>query len=1828
MSHRTPVLARLRTFARRPFSLFRMLAVLCCATLAATACTQTIQHLPGATSLTGIATLTVTLQPTGTVTEVRVLTQGIPNKDFTDAGGGTCMPGSASTCTVNVKFTPTAPGRRPGAVVLVGSGNQVLAQQLIDGVGTGPLAVIQPGHVEIVAGNGLQPEYVNGEDGQPATRAHVYLPRGVIATPAGDFYIADTLNQRIRHVDTSGKISTIAGLGYASSENDGGLAKAAGVNLPAQLALDGAGNLYFADTANNAIRRIDAVSGIITTVAGSLVSSGYAGDNGPATSALLISPYGIAFDKDGNLYIADTGNNVVRKVDTGGTITTVAGTGIGGHANDGHVATTAEMYQPFGLAFGPDGLLYIADKLNMAVRRLNADGTLTTVAGSLANPGYTGDGGVSAAATLNLPTSVALDALGNIYIADSQNNRIRRANASSGKMETIANIGTNWVTNPDGLLLNADTVTLSTPYAIALDAQNNLYITDDFFKRVLLIHGNQATLQFPDMKVGKKAAVPQVLHVENDGTDPFTPSNFLYNQSALYAATTTCSTSSAIAAGSSCALAVQFAPTAVSINNSDGTTTDPVGTLTMQSPAANTPDVISMTGKVLSVEPTQVALSAVSNPSGLGDTVTFTAIVSETQATGVPTGTVTFYDGTNALSGDITLTSNGIATFSTTALTLGQHTINASYSGDNNNAASNATLTQTVLQTTSVMVGSSLNPAAVTQNVTFTATVTATSPVTSGTVTFYDGSAVLGTGELGPNSTASVSISTLTGGTHSISAKFAGDTANKGSTSSALTQTITKAAATVVLVPTPSTITVGESMSLTASVASPNGPAPTGTVIFKNGSTTLGSGNVDASGNVTVTTTSLPTGTDSLTATYSGDNYTTGNNGTAVVLVNRLSTVTTLSSDGTPSNAGSAVKLTANVSMSGGQTAVGVISGTVTFYDGANTLGTTTISNGVATLTTTALIVGSHTLTAKFNGNTNYDVSTSAAFTQVVQTSNATVTLDLSAANVLAGKSVTLTATVTTNGVVKATGAIVFMDGATTLNTVQLNGQATASLSLTTLSAGSHNITATYQGDSNYAGNTSPVSALTITLGTPSLTLTSSTAHTSYSTPVTFNVALTSNGVLPTNPTVTLLDNGTALTTATLNASGTATYTNATLAVGTHSITAQFAGNVNNSAAQSAAVNITIDAAKTNTILTSSNAAAGFGDSVTLGAAVTSDVASLGGQVSFMDGTNVIGTAALSANGIATYTTTTLGVGSHSIVAVYAGDTTHASSTSAALTQTVSVQTRASLTSSANPAIGGASLTLTAGVSAATTVTGLTAHPTGNVIFLDGATTLGTAALNANGTATVTLSNLAVGTHAITVAYAGDGNFLASTSTALSQVIRSATTQVTLTTSGSPSHYGNAVTLTAAVRGESVTPTGTVTFSDANGSLGQATLKNGTGTLTLTTLTPGIHTITVAYAGDSNNSASVSGAVTQQVTQTSQVMLTSSINPALTLDTPVLTATVKATTAPVPTGTVRFFEGTTLLGTGTLNANGIASITAAAFPAGTHVLTAQYGGDTAADASTSTALTVVVTLRPTTTSLTSTAPSSANNNVVSLVSVVKGDGSIAPTGIVTFSNGSSTLGTARIDASGVATMSISATVLSNMVLTARYSGDANYAASGSAEVQLPGTSANNFTLAVNPTALSVTSKKFVEAYLTIQSMGGYSDTLSLGCLGLPYAATCTFEKQTVGLPADGLVKVKVVVDTGSPLTSGGATASNTHPISKGPLLAMLPAGALFLWLLRGRRRVPALMLLLLLCTLIPVTGCGTLNQSSTPAGSYTFQVSASSPSGVTLSIPVKLTVTQ
>ncbi|HXM41566.1 MAG TPA: hypothetical protein VN924_09955 [Bryobacteraceae bacterium] len=267
-------------------------------------------------------------------------------------------------------------------------------------------------------------------DGGPATSALLIGPQGVAVDASGNLYIADTGNDRIREVSTAGIISTIAGGGGALT--DGVPATQAELIGPYGIAIDAAGNLYIADAGTNRIRKVPA-DGTITTVAGTLTTGfepGYAGDGGPATSALLSSPSGLALDATGNIYIADTGNDAIRKVSAKGTITTVAGKqlvpgiGDGRYAGDGGPATSAELFGPAGVNVDAAGDLFIADTRNQRIREVLANGTITTVAGN-GTPNYSGDGGPATAAELYMPNGVTVAASGGVYIADTGNGRIR-----------------------------------------------------------------------------------------------------------------------------------------------------------------------------------------------------------------------------------------------------------------------------------------------------------------------------------------------------------------------------------------------------------------------------------------------------------------------------------------------------------------------------------------------------------------------------------------------------------------------------------------------------------------------------------------------------------------------------------------------------------------------------------------------------------------------------------------------------------------------------------------------------------------------------------------------------------------------------------------------------------------------------------------------------------------------------------------------------------------------------------------------------------------------------------------------------------------------------------------------------------------------------------------------------------------------------------------------------------------------------------------------------------------------------------------------------------
>ena len=335
------------------------------------------------------------------------------------------------------------------------------------------------GVITTVAGTGISG--FSG-DGGPATDAQLNEPFGVAVDASGDLFIADTSNDRVRRVDAAtGVITTVVGTGISGFSGDGGPTTDAQLNEPFGVAVDASGDLFIADTSNDRVRRVDAATGVITTVAGTGIS-GFSGDGGPATDAQLNEPFGVAVDASGDLFIADTSNDRVRRVDAAtGVITTVAGTGISGFSGDGGQATDAQLNDPSGVAVDASGNLFIADTSNDRVRRVDsATGVITSVAGTGIS-GFSGDGGPATDAQLNEPFGVAVDASGNLFIADTSNDRVRRVDGATGVITSVAGTGTAGFSGDGGPATDAQ---LNFPVGVAVDASGNLLIADSDNHRI------------------------------------------------------------------------------------------------------------------------------------------------------------------------------------------------------------------------------------------------------------------------------------------------------------------------------------------------------------------------------------------------------------------------------------------------------------------------------------------------------------------------------------------------------------------------------------------------------------------------------------------------------------------------------------------------------------------------------------------------------------------------------------------------------------------------------------------------------------------------------------------------------------------------------------------------------------------------------------------------------------------------------------------------------------------------------------------------------------------------------------------------------------------------------------------------------------------------------------------------------------------------------------------------------------------------------------------------------------------------------------------------
>lgn len=1159
--------------------------------------------------------------------KTQVLTWGAQNLDFTASGASSC---NSSSCSQTVTFKPQAPGLRLGAVVWRDSGGNVLATTYLSGIGLGGLGVAIPGTVTTVAG--IQGFGYSGDDG-PAESATLFLPSHLALDGAGNLYIADMINNRVRVVCAgastvfgvvcpgAGIIETVAGNGDTAYGGDGAAGIYASLQQPRGIALDGAGNLYIADTGNHRIRKMAATTGIIGTIAGT-GSAGYSGDGGPATAAQLNGPAALAIDGSGDIYIADTQNNRIREIDTQGNISLVAGNGSPYLNGDGGPATDAGLSGPLDLLVDSAGNLLIADTQDNAIRAVCAGtnpvmtvacpgaGYIETIAGhSDATGGFDGvEGEAATAALLNQPSGIAIDPAGNLYVSDTQNFRIRKifaGGAAPGTIQTIIGNGYkgsggdydatghfdsagNYVSGNFGVGSAAD-ATVDSPYGLAFDQSGNLYIAEFQGDHVRKIQGNLSIAYFTTpVRQDSKSAQSMPVTVENDGNADLTLGNFLFSNG--YAsdptnvttdASGTCLTGATLGAGSSCSVAPVFYPRQTSALLTANQ--QQAGDIYLDSDALNSPLDIRVFGTASPVNSTTTSVTSVPASSTYGQSVTFIATVTTGSGTGGFAGDVVFFDrfgssGNQALA-TVNVNSSGVATYSTTALQAGAHSISVCFNqdgGDTVHLASCSTdnntppLAQIVFEQTSVALSSGGTPSGAGVNVTFSAKVTAGDgglPL-HGSVIFFDGHDALGPAvNIDTNGAATYSTATLADGVHTVTASYTDASQYILTSTSAPWKQDVQAASTVGLASTPNPSSYGTPVAYTATVAADSSMAPTGSVEFHDGATVLGSA---------------------------------------------------------------------------------ALAGT----------------SGIATFTNSTLPVGRHTITAVYQGDSNNSPGTSAAIAQTVVQAVTSTSVSAMPAPGIAGRAVNITAALkVTTGASTPTGNVAFTDGGSTLGAAAVAADGTATLAIV-LAPGPHSITATYGGDSNTAGSASAPLPLSVVLATTSVALTTNSSPAYVLSNIVFTATVSGNGGAPTGAVSFIVD-GTTAASAAVNG-GVAMFSDSALAVGTHTITAVYAGDSNDSGSSSAPLSQAVQPIPTTTGLGQATVSSAKSQAVLVATVLAASGPAPTGTVNFANGTATLGSAPLDASGVATLVPD-LKAGAYSIVATYSGDSTHAPSTSAEL---------------------------------------------------------------------------------------------------------------------------------------------------------------------------------------------------------------------------------------------------------------------------------------------------------------------------------------------------------------------------------------------------------------------------------------------------------------------------------------------------------------------------------------------------------------------------------
>jgi hypothetical protein len=585
---------------------------------------------------------------------------------------GTPLPANA-VCTLPINFKPSAAGVRSAQLTITDSSGQVSLIG-VAGTGTAPEVSFAAATISTVAGNGTVG--FNKMAG-PAASAQVSAPRGGVVDGAGNLYFADSGNNAIRRIDaTSGSMSTVAGTGQAGFSGDGSIATAAQLNAPAKVVVDAAGDLYIADTGNNVIRYVDGASGNISTIAGTGATA-YTGDGEAATAATLNHPQGLAVDLGGHVYVADTGNNVIRYFGKGGQISTFMGNGTAGFAGDGGNAHDAVLNAPQAVLLDGRSNVYVADTGNSVVRLVSTDNKVSTIAGSEGMNTNAGDGGLATSATLASPSDIAINAAGDLYIA--ANNQIRIVDGNGG-ISTIAGTGGTGTYSGEGGVAT-DAVLPAPASNIIVDSAANVYVAETSANRLLEIASASPRTVFLGPQTPNTTGSAQRVLLLNVGNSPLQLSAITIDGPFALQSDdpTNCTPTTALAPGTSCSLSVSFSPPALGTFN---------GSITLTNNALNnstSTQIIPLTGQglVLNATTTTLKLSSASPVYGQ---------MMQTVATATVAG------GVDA-SGTVTFTLNGVtigkvplsgttASLNLPSLQADHYSITASYTGDDKNSSS------------------------------------------------------------------------------------------------------------------------------------------------------------------------------------------------------------------------------------------------------------------------------------------------------------------------------------------------------------------------------------------------------------------------------------------------------------------------------------------------------------------------------------------------------------------------------------------------------------------------------------------------------------------------------------------------------------------------------------------------------------------------------------------------------------------------------------------------------------------------------------------------------------------------------------------------------------------------------------------------------------------------------------------------------------------------------------------------------------------------------------------------------------------------------------